>query len=83
MKDKEKQKYQKHQNHSILALSTNHGAEPTKKVIEPEEMYSCQPVAHNQNRLYLFRLPIDTSISYVVSLLTTRFARTVIHAEED
>lgn len=46
-------------------------------------MYSNQPIAQANNRVFIFRLPVDTDISHLLSLLTTRFASTVIHAEED
>jgi hypothetical protein len=35
------------------------------------------------NRVYIFRLPIETDIGSLVSSLTSKFASSVIHAEED
>jgi hypothetical protein len=64
-----------------MALGTTHQGEPTKKTIEVEELFSSEPIVEASSRVYLFRLPIETEISNLVSVLTTRFSSSVIHAE--
>ena len=66
-----------------MTLGTSNNAEPTKKIIEPEEIYSSSPIPQNNNRAYVFKLPYHTEISVIVSAVTTRFSSSVVHAEED
>ena len=72
MQSKENNK-QKYHNLSLMTLGSNNHSEPTKKTIEAEELYSSEPVAHADNRVYVFKLPVDTEISHLVGALTTRF----------
>ena len=77
-----KKKKSKYQNHSLMALTSNH-AEPTKKSIEFEDSYNFQPTATSNNRKYIFSLPFSTEVTTVTNNLVTRFAESVIHAEND
>jgi hypothetical protein len=81
--ENKKRKSHKYHNQSLMALGTSQQSEATKKIIEAEEIYSSEPIAQYNNRVFLFKLPYHTDIPNLLSTLTSRFSQTVIHAEED
>lgn len=81
MKEDSNKKYPKYQNQSLMTLSSSNQAEQTKKVIEPEDCFTLQPISQSNHRLYLFRLPLETEVAALVTAITTRFSNFVVHAE--
>jgi len=65
-----------------MTLTLANQAENTKKVIESDEYY-VQAHPQSNHRLYLFKLPLATEISVLVSSITTRLSPFIVHAEED
>ena len=81
MKEDTNKKYPKYQNQSLMALNTTSQAEQTKKVIEPEDCFTLQPISQSDHRLYLFRIPLETEVAALVTAITSRFSNLVVHAE--
>ena len=57
MKEKEKQKYHRYQNQSLMALGTSNFNKGTEKIIDTEEIFNSEPIPQTNNRVYIFRLP--------------------------
>lgn len=75
--------YQKYQNQSLMALTSNNQGEPTKKTIETDEYFNFQPAIISTHRKFTFQLPFSTPIHAVLNALTSKFTDSLIHVESD
>lgn len=71
--------YQKYQNQSLMALTSNNQGEATKKTIETDEYFNFQPAIISTHRKYTFLLPFSTPVASVLNALTSKFAEDLIH----